>query len=350
MRTEEETRKSDQVEPVITLLEKAEQILSIINLPDNAIKKYNQLKELTFEKLGREFKPLVKIGKNEKIGGEVGNFEVLNKYRAVNFKKGILIEFLLDLLEKFKFENFDCVKQFEKVCDKIHKSKEHLNPIDKKNLEDCEFDLKMEDIKIKDYLGKTEIYSRRNYKESFFSDDEIFLNFERNIEELRFNHENEIKEYQRRFNELRNKYNPDLEREFFSLRREFEEKEFTVRNINEAVTPLFEKYYTKNSNWYQNENPEKPNQDLEKINFVVSLTNKFFNDNKYLVDLVSSLQNEKNALLEERNFPFVENCIVRNNLLTEIADDYKEIEKDSKRFHKKFREVIEYIEKNFENI
>ena len=33
---------------ILNLLEKAEQILSIINLSDSAVPKYNQLKQLTF--------------------------------------------------------------------------------------------------------------------------------------------------------------------------------------------------------------------------------------------------------------------------------------------------------------
>ena len=45
---------------LFNLLEKAEQILSIINLSDSSISKYNTLKKLTFEMLKLEFKPLEK--------------------------------------------------------------------------------------------------------------------------------------------------------------------------------------------------------------------------------------------------------------------------------------------------
>jgi ClpP class serine protease len=61
----------DVLQPVLLLLEKAEQILSILNLSDNTIVKYNQLKKLTFEKLSLGFKPLTKHGnsniKNQNI-------------------------------------------------------------------------------------------------------------------------------------------------------------------------------------------------------------------------------------------------------------------------------------------
>ena len=43
---------------LFNLLEKAEQILSIINLSDSSISKYNTLKQLTFEQLNLDFKPL----------------------------------------------------------------------------------------------------------------------------------------------------------------------------------------------------------------------------------------------------------------------------------------------------
>ena len=45
---------------LLSLLEKAEKILSLINLSDTAISKYNQLKQMTFEKLNISFTPLIK--------------------------------------------------------------------------------------------------------------------------------------------------------------------------------------------------------------------------------------------------------------------------------------------------
>ena len=45
---------------LFNLLEKAEQILRILNLSDSSISKYNTLKKLTYEMLNLEFKPLEK--------------------------------------------------------------------------------------------------------------------------------------------------------------------------------------------------------------------------------------------------------------------------------------------------
>ena len=46
---------------LLNLLEKEEQILSIINLPESSISKYNTLKKMTYDLLNIEFKPLEKI-------------------------------------------------------------------------------------------------------------------------------------------------------------------------------------------------------------------------------------------------------------------------------------------------
>jgi hypothetical protein len=53
-----------QIRLILLLLEKAEQILSILNLPDSAIQKYNKLKEITFSKCSLEFHPLIKKNQN----------------------------------------------------------------------------------------------------------------------------------------------------------------------------------------------------------------------------------------------------------------------------------------------
>ena len=48
------------IKPLLFLLQKAEQIINLINLPSSSIDKYNQLKEISFKKCGLEFTPLVK--------------------------------------------------------------------------------------------------------------------------------------------------------------------------------------------------------------------------------------------------------------------------------------------------
>jgi len=233
-------------------------------------------------------------------------------------------------------------KQFEKNF-----SNNTLNTIH----EELEFELKLEDIKIKDYIGKSEILYKQiinkidNLRK--INDDgninEIVRDYERKIEDLKKIHEKEIKEYKEKFQELKTKYNPDLENDYFNLCRESDEKNFLIEKINEIILPIYEKHYVKNSNWYDKGDIDFKFKELEIINFISVLVNKFFNDNKYLIELVSELQKEKNILIEERNLPYVVNAISKNELLNQILENSKIVEESSEKFHKNFEQIIEYI-------
>ena len=102
----------DPIQILLTLLSKSEQILGLLNLPENIILKYNQLKELTFEKLNLEYKPLQKQPKSLFIkhdGGVNVNKQVnssveIKKIRMLNSKKTLIIEYMFDLIDRFKFE------------------------------------------------------------------------------------------------------------------------------------------------------------------------------------------------------------------------------------------------------
>ena len=80
---------------LLNLLEKAEQIISIINLPDSSISKYNTLKKMTFDMLNINFIPLQK----RKFEGNLeNNNETLNILHMLNTQKIMLIELLLDFI------------------------------------------------------------------------------------------------------------------------------------------------------------------------------------------------------------------------------------------------------------
>ena len=53
-------QRDQTIKLLLHLLEKAEQILSIINLSDSSTQKYNKLKEIIFNKCNLPFRPLVK--------------------------------------------------------------------------------------------------------------------------------------------------------------------------------------------------------------------------------------------------------------------------------------------------
>jgi hypothetical protein len=390
------------LKPILILLEKAEQILSILNLSDNTVRKYNQLKELTFEKLHLKFNPLTKENSITNIANTNSRYpnsnldniwSIIIKERNLNVRKNQIIEFLIELIEKFVFENaFSCGKsgltnsgsvqylkkflnekenflnqQYEKLLTDQYNFKTDSNMANLKNLDDLEFEIKMEEIKIKEYLNKSEmsykkflsnlnikhsiqIKSSKENKEEDINSIIIINELENKIEEIKEFHQIELQEFREKFQELRAKYNPEVENEIYKLKGDFEETRFILEKINEMIHPFYEKYYFKNSSWYQNDKIEFKFRELEEINFLICLTNKFFNDNKYLIELVSTLQKEKSGLMEERNLPMVANTIDKNNLILEISEDYKNLENNSNSLYNNFKELIEYINHNFENI
>ena len=160
----------------------------------------------------------------------------------------------------------------------------------------------------------------------------------------------EINEYKIQFENIKTKFNPNLENEYFKMKSDYDNKSFLLNKINETLNTTYEKYYQKNISWYENEKIETQSKELEKINFLVSLINKFFNDNKYLIDLVSSIEKEKQSFENERNLPLVMNSISKNDMLQEILNEAGNIKNDSEEFHKNFENLIDYINRNLEII
>ena len=92
----------DPIQILLTLLSKSEQILGLLNLPENIILKYNQLKELTFEKLNLEYKPLQKQPKSLFIKHDGG----VNVNKQVNSSVNIMLLTILLLLSIHQFPIF----------------------------------------------------------------------------------------------------------------------------------------------------------------------------------------------------------------------------------------------------
>ena len=134
---------------------------------------------------------------------------------------------------------------------------------------------------------------------------------------MKISHEKDIRDFKERYEELRLKYKPELELQCTSLKENVNEQKYILEKINDLLTTVYDKYYQNNLNWFK-ENTEFKYKELEKLNFLVNLINKFFNDNKYLIELISELQKDKNNLIEERNLPFVQNVINKNSVLLEV--------------------------------
>jgi len=380
---------------LLGLLEKAEQILGLINLPETTLHKYNQLKEITFNKLNFEFRPIEekKFQKNQNNSmrnmNTTGNnfsqdynnnfqMEHINRFRMLNVRKSAIIEYLFELIEKFKYEGNNHMRQYyldnqnfnleyilEKAIGNMNNFNKSLNLND-----DLDFELKLEDLKLKDFIGKSDICYRKflsdlknlesynnyqgkntfNRNAAYEKFDRVIEEFEKKIEELKWDQEREMKEYREKYNELRIKYNPELESEYYKLRDSYDAKTYIIDETNQMIDPINEKYYSKNVSWYEKVAIDYKYNELSKVHFLTSLVNKFFSDNKYLLDMLSEVQKEKNVLNEERNLPFVINSIQKNSTLQEINNDLVSFEQNNDLLYKNIDQMIDYMSKNIENI
>jgi hypothetical protein len=380
---------------LLGLLEKAEQILGLINLPDTTLQKYNQLKEITFNKLNLDYRPVEgkKFQKTQNnsmrntnttgnnFSHEYNNnvlIENLNRLRLLNVKKNAIVEYLFDLIEKFKYEGSNHMRQhyldnqsfnLDYILDK---SIGNMNDFNKSlNLfDDLDFELKLEDLKLKDFIGKSDICYRKflsdlknqetynnyqgkniiNRNAAYEKIENVIGDFEKKIEELKWDQEREIKEYREKYNELRIKYNPELESEYYKLRDSYDAKTYIIDETSQMIDPIYEKYFSKNASWYEKVAIDYKYNELVKIHFSSLLVNKFFSDNKYLLDMLSEVQKEKNVLNEERNLPFVINSIQKNSTLQEINNELISFEQNNDLLYKNIDQMIDYMSKNIENI
>jgi 1-deoxy-D-xylulose 5-phosphate reductoisomerase len=111
----------DNFRLLLNLLEKSEQILSVINLSDSAVSKYNQLKQLTFQQLNLPFNPLVKciphqINHTHQNPPTNNNANILltKSFLLQNIKALMLIETIINYIsnqqkEEFYLEHMDSI-------------------------------------------------------------------------------------------------------------------------------------------------------------------------------------------------------------------------------------------------
>lgn len=338
-----------QLKLILILLEKAEQILSIINLPESAIQKYNKLKEITFSKCSLDFHPLIKKNQNipssnnsttrTNINNKSTNFlsdlstisspnsphlniNQSDNLKNINLRKNYLIELLIELLEKGKLENIKlCKNTLIKDLNELQKNLENISLISSNsNFNDPEFDLKIEELKLNEYIRKTDmqiksiflnINSSSFQKENDF--DIIIQGYKNKIDEMKQFHNSEITQYLNKFNELKIKYNPNAEEDLNKCKN-------YLSMINRLISPIYEKYHKKKISMYEQEITEdfSPQKELTKVNFLICFIEQLFKDNKHLLDNAKELEKEKQNFDECLNLPFVINSIKKNDLLQNI--------------------------------
>lgn len=162
---------------------------------------------------------------------------------------------------------------------------------------------------------------------------------------MRLSHESELQAYSERFEQLKLQYKPDLDREFKILNESYNENKFLLERIYDVLSPAYEKYSRKGES-----TKVADAQELEMLAFLIDLIDKFYADNKYLIESINQLEEKDRQSRGLENIPFVSNAISKNSLLHEIKQDSEKVERSSEDTHRQFSNLIDYINRNFPDI
>ena len=288
------------IKPLLFLLQKAEQIINIINLPSSSIDKYNQLKEISFKKCGLEFTPLIKnenLVKNIKkeninINNQENNKE--NEVRKMETElsefKNRLIESLLNLIETSKDNKsyISSFKNFSNICNNI---KEEISKISSKN-------------------------------EKINSEKEQLLNYitrsEKNIIPI-------LLETNKKLFELKESFiisNSKLDNIFKY-----------INNIDELISPIWNKYYNKEIEWF-NAYKIIDNYELKtytKCHFLLNFMNQLFLDNKNIMEALSQMEQKKNEAYNILQLPYVRKAIEKGQYLKKVENLLNKIKNEKEK-------------------
>ena len=322
------------IKPILLLLQKAEQIINIINLPSSSIDKYNQLKEISFKKCGLEFTPLVKnenfiknLNKENNINESQENLKQENELSEIKNK---LLETIITLLETSNIsQNLNpkensfpsTLNNFSNICNTI---KESISKIP---------------------LNNEHINSE---KEKIFT---YITRLEQNIVPI-------ILEQTKKFNELKES--------FITLNSKIENLFKYINGIDELISPIWNKYYNKEIEWFDS-NKIIDNYELKtytKCHFLLNFMNQLFLDNKNIMEALNQMEQKKNEAYNILKLPYVKKAIEKGeylknveNLLNKIKTekeknnniDMNKLIKDGKDLINNIKETIsEQSEKNTE--
>jgi len=299
MNENENLLQTKEFKLLFNLLEKAEQILSIINLSDSSISKYNTLKKLTFEQLNIDFKPLEKryikshtsppISTNQNNNNEniqnISNDSLYISY-FINIKKSLIIDLMMNYISNLSNQQQDLNFYLNSLTEIYNLSPEIIT---KKTTKDIITDINIEETKMAEMFTKI---------------DQVFVqNFE-NFENIKNNCEKNFKNDN-----------------YFS--------ETTLNLIDEN----YERYKLNGENKNLNFNSiaykdGKVDENILKLEFVKKVFDDYFKRN---------------------NNSFKNNDIINNNeLFNDVCDSLPEIIKENDTFHKNFQDLMNYIANNIE--
>ena len=322
------------IKPILLLLQKAEQIINIINLPSSSIDKYNQLKEISFKKCGLEFTPLVKnenfiknLNKENNINESQENLKQENELSEIKNK---LIETIITLLETSNIsQNLNpkensfpsTLNNFSNICNTIKESISKM-PLNNEHI--------------------------NSEKEKIFT---YITRLEQNIVPI-------ILEKTKKFNELKES--------FITLNSKIENLFKYINGIDELISPIWNKYYNKEIEWFDS-NKIIDNYELKtytKCHFLLNFMNQLFLDNKNIMEALNQMEQKKNEAYNILKLPYVKKAIEKGeylknveNLLNKIKTekeknnniDMNKLIKDGKDLINNIKETIsEQSEKNTE--
>ena len=323
------------IKPILLLLQKAEQIINIINLPSSSIDKYNQLKEISFKKCGLEFTPLVKnenlIKNFNKENNIIKNPEDLIQENEISEIKNKLIETIITLIETSNIsknisskENSSfttSINNFSNTCTIL---KESISKIPSKaSYINCEKE------KILTYISRVE----QNMFPIIFDQSKKYL---------------------------------ELKDSFISLNSKIENLFKYINSIDELISPIWNKYYNKEIEWFSSDKIID-NYELKtytKCHFLLNFMNQLFLDNKNIMEALTQMEQKKNEAYNILKLPYVKKAIEKGeylknveNLLNKIKTekeknnsiDMNKLIKDGKELINNIKETIsEQNEKNTE--
>jgi len=298
MNENENILETKEFKLLFNLLEKAEQILSIINLSDSSVSKYNTLKKLTFEMLNLEFKPLEKRyikPQTENIPPPIPqekNDDSLYILQFINIKKSMLIDLILNYISNLNNSEQNLDYYLNSLTDIYNLSPDIITT---KALKDISSEAKNEE---------------KNMASLFTKIDKIFVNNFEILEKIKKNCE---------INEIKNDNNYFVETTFNLINENYEK--FKQNNFSNNINNF-------NSIAYKD---GKLDENILKLEFIKNAFDNYF--------INGNINHNNNGI----NFQNKENAI-----FNDVCDSLPEIIKENDMFHKNFKDLMNYIETNIE--
>ena len=301
------------IKPLLLLLQKAEQIINIINLPSSSIDKYNQLKEISFKKCGLEFTPLVKNenftrnlkkeNNNNDSQEKIKENEIITMSLEMSELKSKLIESLLTIIETTNFST-------------------NLNP-NKNQPENSSLTISFNTFSNTCNIIKEEISQKITSKNNqIISEKEKLLSYisrsEQNIISLLF-------ENTKKFKELKESY--------FILNSKIENLFKYINSIDELISPIWNKYYTKELEWFD-ATKISDNYELKtytKSHFLLNFMNQLFLDNKNIMEALSQMEQKKNEAYNILQLPYVRKAIEKGQYLKNVENLLNKLKKEKEK-------------------